>query len=87
MRRISITVSVLLLTGGPALAADVMNMDAESQTISVMEGASTTHITLAPGEHVDVCHDGCFILFPDGGQMALSGMESVEIKDGAGQLQ
>jgi hypothetical protein len=51
-----------------------------------MEAGRVSERTVDPGEHADLCQNGCIVAFPDGSQMALSGMESVEIRNGAGHL-
>ena len=86
MKRIFASALLVLFTVGPALAADIVNRDAQRQTFTVMEAGRVSERTIDPGEHADVCQNGCIVTFPDGGQMALSGMESVEITNGSGHL-
>ncbi|MDN5928397.1 MAG: hypothetical protein L0I29_15100 [Hyphomicrobiales bacterium] len=86
MKRLITSALLALSVAGPALAADITNGDAERQTITIMEAGGVSERSLDPGEQVDVCQNGCIVAFPDGSQMALSGMESVEIRNGAGHL-
>jgi hypothetical protein len=86
MKRLIASALLTFTVAGPAFAADITNGDAERQTITVMEAGRVSERTLDPGEQIDVCQNGCIVSFPDGSQMALSGMESVEIKNGAGHL-
>jgi hypothetical protein len=86
MKRLIAGAVFSLLAACPVLAADISNGDAGRQTVTIMEAGRTYQRTLDPGEHADVCPDGCIVVFPDGGQKALSGMESVEIRNGAGHL-
>lgn len=83
----SLVVSVVLFSiAGPVLAADISNGDAERQSITVMEAGRTYQRTLDPGEHADICPNGCMVVFPDGSEKALSGAETIEIRNGAGHL-
>ena len=86
MKRIFGSALFLLLAAGPAVAADIVNGDADRQTITIMEAGRTSQRTLDPGEHADVCPNGCIVSFPNGSEMALSGMENVEIRNGGGHL-
>jgi hypothetical protein len=86
MKRLIAGAVFSLLAACPVLAADISNGDAGRQTVTIMEAGRTYQRTLDPGEHADVCPDGCIVVFPDGSQKALSGMESVEIRNGAGHL-
>jgi hypothetical protein len=86
MKRV-IAITMLVSTfAGPAFAADIANGDAVEQTITIIEAGRFLARKLDPGEHVDVCPNGCIVSFPDGSQMALSGMETIVIRDGAGHL-
>jgi hypothetical protein len=86
MKRLIASALLVSATAGPALAVDIVNGDAQRQTITIMEAGRVSERALEPGEHADLCQNGCIVSFPDGSQMALSGMESVEIKNGAGHL-
>jgi hypothetical protein len=86
MTRLIASTLLVLSAAGPALAVDIVNGDTQRQTITIMEAGRVSERTLDPGEHADVCQNGCIVSFSDGSQMALSGMESVEIKNGAGHL-
>jgi hypothetical protein len=85
MRRLGLG-AALVLSAFPALAADIVNGDAGRQAVTIMEAGRTFELALDPGEHADICTNGCIVSFPDGSQMALSGMETVEIRNGAGHL-
>jgi hypothetical protein len=86
MERIITSALFVFFAVGPTIAADIANGDAQRQTITIMEAGRVSERTLDPGEHADLCQNGCIVAFPDGSQMALSGMESVEIRNGAGHL-
>lgn len=86
LKRAVVGASLACLAATPALAADISNGDAVRQTIGIMEAGHTARHTLDPGEHIDVCPNGCIVEFPDGGQIALSGAEMVEIRGGVGHL-
>jgi hypothetical protein len=86
MKRFIASAMFVLSIAGPASAADIANGDAVEQTIKIIEAGRFLERTLDPGEHADVCPDGCIVSFPNGSQMALSGMETIVIRDGAGHL-
>ena len=86
MKHLAVAGIAFLVLAGPALAADIVNGDAEPRTVTVMSAGRVSTRTLDPGEHADICQNGCIVSFPDGGQMALSGMESVRITNGSGHL-
>jgi hypothetical protein len=86
MKRLIASALLTSSVAGLVFAADITNGDAQRQTITIMEAGRVSDKTLDPGEHVDICQNGCIVSFPDGSQIALSGMESVEIRNGAGHL-
>jgi hypothetical protein len=86
MKRLIASALLTSSVAGPVFAADITNGDAQRQTITIMEAGRVSDKTLDPGEHADICQNGCIVSFPDGSQIALSGMESVEIRNGAGHL-
>ena len=86
MKRLVLSAVLVLSAAGPVLAADIVNNDAERQTITIMEAGRTSELKLDPGEHADICPDGCIVAFPDGSQQALSGAETIEIRNGAAHL-
>ena len=67
MKRLIASAMLVLFTVGPAFTADIVNRDAQRQTFTVMEAGRVSERTLDPGEHADVCQNGCIITFPDGG--------------------
>jgi hypothetical protein len=86
MKRLIAGAVFSLLAACPVLAADISNGDAERQSITVMEAGRTYQRMLDPGEHADICPNGCMVVFPDGSEKALSGAETIEIRNGAGHL-
>jgi hypothetical protein len=70
-------VAVSATTG--AGAASVANKDATSLTIVVHDGNGRSEISVPAGENVDICPDGCLVIFPDGENRALTGTEIIEI--------
>jgi hypothetical protein len=77
---------LVLAVAGPGFCADISNADSTPQHVTIMEAGRTSNRTIDPGENVDVCPDGCIVVFPDGSEKALSGIESIEIRNGAGHL-
>jgi hypothetical protein len=86
MKRLIASIVLVFSVAGPAFAADIANGDAVEQTITIIEAGRFVTRTLDPGEHADICPSGCIVSFPDGSQMALSGMETIEIRNGAGHF-
>ncbi|MGH6860555.1 MAG: hypothetical protein ACRECY_09875 [Phyllobacterium sp.] len=86
MNKVAAAIVMSAISAGPALAASVKNNDASAQTIVVTEGSSKTELQVGAGETVDFCSNGCFVTFPSGDREALTGGETVEIKDGKGTI-
>ena len=62
-------------------AASIVNNDAEPRTVVVTEGGSQQEISLASGERVEFCVNGCFVSLA-GERETLLGTEQVEISGG-----
>jgi hypothetical protein len=86
MRKTFIAAAILVAFGGVAHAASVVNKDAETRTLIVTEGGSTTELALAAGEAAEFCPNGCFVTMPNGDLEALTGSETVEISDGIARI-
>jgi hypothetical protein len=66
----------------PAGAASIANKDKQSYLLKITEGGQQSEIGVAPGQTVDVCASGCFLLMPNGDRETLGGSEKVEIVGG-----
>ena len=75
-----------LALGGSAFAASAINRDAQTRTLVVTEGGAKSELTLAAGETVEYCSNGCFVTLPNGDLEALTGSETVEISGGAARI-
>lgn len=76
----------LAALGGVAHAASAVNLDSETRTLIVTEGASQAELSLAAGETVQFCPNGCFVTMPNGDREALTGGETIEISGGKGRI-
>ena len=86
MKKMLLAVMALSLAAGPALAATVVNRDAEARTLIVTEGSDKSELTIGAGESVDFCPGGCFVTMPNGDREALTGGETIEISGGAAKI-
>ena len=86
MRKFGLALSGLLATGGMAIAASVVNLDAEPRTLIVTEGGSKSELAVAAGQTVEFCANGCFVTLPNGDREALTGTEIIEISGGAARI-
>lgn len=86
MRKPCIAAALLVAFGGVAHAASVVNLDAETHTLIVIEGGSKSELTLAAGETAEFCQNGCFVTMPNGDLEALAGSETVEISGGIARI-
>lgn len=73
----------MLALCGPALAASITNKDGEARTLIITEGGSRSELSLAAGETVQICPNGCFLTLPNGDRAALNGGETIDISNGA----
>lgn len=81
--------AVLLTTiamAGGAHAATAVNTDSEPRTIVVTEGGNRVEVVIPAGETAQICPSGCFVTMPNGDRAALSGAETIEIRNGAGRV-
>lgn len=76
-------IAAILAVSVPAHAASAVNMGSQSQTIVVNDGSGQSEISVAPGENVQFCQNGCLVILPDGEQQALTGAESITLTDPA----
>lgn len=76
----------LLASGQAVLAATAVNNDKEPRTLIVTEGSSKSELSLAAGESVEFCSNGCFVTLPNGDLEALTGAETVTISNGVAKI-
>ncbi|MAW85118.1 MAG: hypothetical protein CMJ42_01180 [Phyllobacteriaceae bacterium] len=82
MKKLIIATLLLAGTASPALAASLTNKDGDPRTLIVSEGASKSELSVAAGETVSICPNGCFLTLPNGDREALTGNETIEISNG-----
>jgi hypothetical protein len=75
-----------LVAASQAIGATVTNLDADAFVLVVTEGGNRTELTVAAGQTVEFCLDGCFVMLPNGDREALSGDETIEISGGRGTI-
>ena len=75
------SVAAIAVLPSAGIAASIVNNDPETRTIVVTDGGNQQELSLAAGETVDFCQNGCFVSL-QGERQSLLGMEAVEIKDG-----
>lgn len=81
-----VALAALFAVSGAAFGASAVNLDAETRTLVVTEGGSKSELSLASGETVEFCANGCFVTMPNGDREALTGSETVEISGGVGRI-
>ncbi|MBN9070860.1 MAG: hypothetical protein J0H34_04510 [Rhizobiales bacterium] len=86
MKRFLIVLAALAATAGSAVSATVVNKDSEPRTLVVTEGGNKTELSLNPGETMEFCASGCFVTLPNGDREALTGAETIEIKNGGASI-
>ncbi|MCB1425014.1 MAG: hypothetical protein R3D65_11275 [Zhengella sp.] len=82
MKKLIIAAVILAGMSAPSLAASLTNKDGDPHTLIVTEGANKGEITVAAGESVSICPNGCFVTMPNGDREALTGDEAIEISNG-----
>lgn len=85
MKTMILALALAVSTGG-AMAASVVNRDAEPVSLVVTEGGTKAELSVAPGETVQFCNSGCFVTMPSGDREALTGGETLEISGGKAQI-
>ena len=65
-----------------AFASEITNLDGESHIVTITQDGIRSDYTIDSGSSVTVCESGCFILFPSGTMLPLSGDESLDIEGG-----
>ncbi|MBN9233740.1 MULTISPECIES: hypothetical protein [Phyllobacteriaceae] len=78
-----IAAAALFAASGVGHTASAVNKDAETRTLVVTEGGGRSELTLAGGETVQFCPNGCFVTLPNGDLEALTGSETIVISGGA----
>lgn len=86
MGKFSLALAGLLATSGAGIAASAVNLDTEPRTLIVTESGGRSELTIAAGETVEFCSNGCFVTMPNGDREALTGSEIVEISGGAARV-
>lgn len=82
MKKLIIATLFLAGMAAPGLAASLTNKDGDTRTLIVSEGASKSELSVASGETVSICPNGCFLTMPNGDREALKGNEMIEISNG-----
>jgi len=85
-RLFALTAAALIAANASAFAADVSNADAEAVTIVVTENGERKEVEIAAGAAMELCLSGCFVSFPAGGMLALTGNEKVVVEQGEGKI-
>ncbi len=81
MNKLIIAAIAIAASGGGVYAASITNNDAEPRVLIVAEGGSKSEMSLAAGETVNFCTNGCFVTMPNGDHEALTGAETIEINN------
>lgn len=81
-----IAAGALIAAGQAAQAATAVNNDNQPRTLIVTEGSSKSELSLAAGESVEFCSNGCFVTLPNGDLEALTGAETVTISNGVANI-
>ncbi len=85
-RLFAFTAAALIAATTAAHAVDVSNADAEAVIIVVTENGERNEVEIAPGAAMELCLTGCFVSFPAGGMLALTGDEKVVVEQGEGKI-
>jgi hypothetical protein len=86
MLKFCVATAMLFAAGGEAFAASATNLDSEPRTLLVTEGGSQSELAVGPGETVEFCPTGCFVMMPNGDREALTGSEIIEISNGVAKI-
>lgn len=82
----ALTLSTLIVgsvMAGSVWAAEVTNNGAADILILVTEDGQRSEMTIAVGQKLNFCEEGCFVTLPNGDRHALVGTEKIEISDGS----
>lgn len=82
----AITGLVFVWYSGVSIAASVANADAEARIVVITERGLRSEHTIAANSNIVLCEKGCFILFPSGDMLPLTGPEKITIQDGTGRI-
>jgi hypothetical protein len=74
--------ALLLIAASQAAGAMLTNRDARPFVFTLTEGGDRTEVTVATGETLEFCLDGCFVVLPNGSRAALAGDEVIEVSGG-----
>ena len=86
MKQLLIGFAALVAAANTAMSATAVNKDGEPRTIVVTEGGDKSELSIAAGETLDFCPNGCFVTMPNGDREALTGSETIEILDGVARI-
>lgn len=88
MNKIMSVAMMTLAVASPAIAsaATVTNLDDVTHTLVVTEGGQQIEITIAAGETLELCPQGCFIVMPNGDREVLTGPETLQIEASRGKI-
>jgi hypothetical protein len=75
-----------VLGAGHAQSASIVNKDKQSYLLKITEGGQQSEVGIAPGQSVEACASGCFLLMPNGDRETLAGPEKVEIVGGKASI-
>lgn|SRR5690606_13676451 len=81
------TLSLAIASPAMARAATVTNLDDVDYTLAVTEGTTQSQVTVAAGESIEICSQGCFLTMPNGDREVLTGPEQLQIQDGRIKVQ
>lgn len=86
MKKLLIGFAALVAAANGAMSATAVNKDGEPRTIVVTEGGDKSELSIAAGETLDFCPNGCFVTLPNGDREALTGSETIEIMNGVARV-
>jgi methionine-rich copper-binding protein CopC len=82
MRRVLALPILYLAATSAVAAASATNSDPAPVTAMVTQTGERFEVTIAPGETIEFCRSGCYLMLPNGDRQALAGTETIEISGG-----
>ncbi len=88
MNKLLTAVALTAFVAAPAIAAaaTITNTDEQTHTLIVSEGGNQVEMTIAAGETIEICPNGCFVTMPNGDREVLTGTEKLEIEASRGKI-
>lgn len=83
---IAAALTAALATPAIASAASVTNSDDVEHILVVTEGGDQVELSIAPGETIEICPEGCFVTMPNGDREVLAGGEKLSIEASRGKI-